>query len=200
MASAGRTRAWTSGSDSPPGAQASGRAPAPGRELGAVARLAISSRWSPCQSPWPISRKPGSGRTRAGPAGLPERRRDGLGRLGRPPSGEWTSSSGAPAGTGRAGAACGAASRSATSAAWRRPMPVSGTIGLALEAALGDERRLAVADEDERRVEADRDRAAPSSAVSARSRGGSSTGRGRPPGSGSPPRRRAARRRRGPGS
>ena len=74
-----------------------------------------------------------------------------------------------------------AARRAATSAAWRRPIGGQRRIGPALEAALGDERRLAVADEDERRVEAVGDRAAGAASRVRRqrraSRAGSSTGR-----------------------
>ena len=200
-APAGRVPA-TSGSDSPPGAQAVERAPPPGRELGAVARARSRRDGGPPSRPGRSRGSPGRAGGRAleparaqrvarWPSAVSvvraERRVDDLERRRRP----------GPAGP---AAACGAASRSATSAAWRRPSGGQRRVGLALEAALGDERRLAVADEDERRVEAVGDERRRRSAVSARPRAGSSTGRGPPPASGSPRTRPPARRRRGPGS
>ncbi len=73
-------------------------------------------------------------------------------------SGEWTISSGAPVGTGRLGdcvrpgkACSGQLGLAASRRGERR-------LGLALEAPLDDELRLAVPEQDERRVEARRDR------------------------------------------
>ena len=108
--------------------------------------------------------RPGSGRGRES-ADRTRLAGHGLGRSraavsAARPSGEWTISSGGPAGTGRAGDACGWASRAATRSAWRSPVVDSGESGLALEAALHDELGLAVADEDERRVEPVGDRGA----------------------------------------
>ena len=57
---------------------------------------------------------------------LGDRVRHGQRGLGRASQGEWTISSGRPAGTGSAGEACGRASRSPASAAWRRPAADSG--------------------------------------------------------------------------
>ena len=94
-------------------------------------------------------------------------------------SGEWAISTGGVAGIGRAGGSPGRARRAATRRAWAGPSAQLG-LRLALEPAFDDERRFAVADEDERRVEPGRDQRrclADASDVSARSRAGSSTAR-----------------------
>ena len=103
------------------------------------------------------------------------------------PSGEWTSSSGGPGGDRqdrrhpRGGQALGDEGRLPAADRGQR------RVGAALEAAFGDERGLAMPDEDQGRVEAVGDRrwvtgarlvaAVVSRVVSARLRAGSSTGR-----------------------
>ena len=107
--SAGRSRAWTSGSASPPGAHASsGRRRHVART--SPQRASISERWSPSHSPWPISMKPGSGRTGTT---APSAAGSAIAAAIAPAvaavreSGEWTISSGGAGGTGSAGGARG---------------------------------------------------------------------------------------------
>ena len=69
------------GSDSPPGRPVLQRRPAPAGQLRGVA-LGDLVRWRPCQSPWPISRKPASG-LRTGACRRRQRGLDRDSRLGR---------------------------------------------------------------------------------------------------------------------
>ena len=162
-------------------------------------RSSISSRCRPCQAPWWISRKPGSGRRSiVRPDARNARSMAAAVWLVRW-SGECTSSIGSPTGTGNAGGSCGSASRRATSSAWRSP---SGERG---ESACPWKRPSTMNVDSPWRTRTSV-ASRPSgmsrggSAVSVRLPAGSSTGRGRPRASGSPRRRHRGRRRRGRGS
>ena len=155
-ASAGRTRAATSGIDSPPGAHASsGRRRHVART--SPQRCSISDAMEAL--PFALADleearlRPHRDRPPEGEL-VGHRPADLVGGLRlRARAANGRSRSAGRSGIGRAGEACGWASRAATRSAWRRPIGESGESGLALEPALDDELRLAVADEDERRVE-----------------------------------------------
>ena len=121
-ASAGRTRAATSGSDSPPGAHDLERGPTPAGQVRSVARADLVAMEA---LPFALvdleEARVGPARDRRRPAPRIARSIASAVWVVRT-SGEWTSSSGSPLGTGRAGGTCG------------RGEPV------------GDERRLAPAD------------------------------------------------------
>ena len=115
-------------SASPPGAQASsGRRRHVART--SPQRASISERWRPSHSPWPISRKPGSGRTGTT---APSAAGSAIAAAIAPAvaavreSGEWTISSGAAGGTGSAGGAAGWASRAPTRRGLATPSGESG--------------------------------------------------------------------------
>ena len=133
-----------------------GRSAPPGRELGRRSEPRSRRGGGPPTAPWPISRNPSSGADAATPTSMPVGRRDrrrrssasrGPAANGRSPAAGRPGSAG-PAG--RAGAPAGAA----TSAAWRRPRAVSGVSAWPWNRPSTMYSRLAVADEDERRVEA----------------------------------------------
>ena len=175
------------------------RAAAPGRELGAVAGLDLVAAQA-LPGPLVDLGEPGIGPADDRPALLAASRR----RWPRPSrscagEGSGPGPARAPAGTGSAGAACGIARRVATIPACCRPIPVS-----ALSA--WPWKRPSAMNVDSPWRTRTRVASRPpgmsggSAAVSARSRDGSSTGRGRPPASGSPRTRPPGRRRPAPGS
>ena len=207
-ASAGRSRAATSGIASPPGAHASsGRRrhvarTSPQRRSISVAVEALPLALADLEEARLGPRSGSAARTRQLVGHRPARSRRPSAAVR--PSGEWTISSGGPAGPAGPGTRAGRARRAATPLGLAPPDRRERRLGLALEPALDDELRLAVADEDERRVEPVRDerrrrRRGRRGRLSARCRAGSSTGRGPLRGPGSRRRPPAARRRRGPG-
>jgi hypothetical protein len=122
-ASAGPSLACTSGSDSPPGAQASSGCR---RHVARTSpqRDSISARCSPSHAPWPISRKPGSGRTGTlAPSATGSVMASAIARAVAAvrASGEWAISTGAMAGTGSDGDIAGRARRAATRRACSAP-------------------------------------------------------------------------------